>query len=238
MAADELRSEVAIFGDPDDRRSVSLAENLKVALKPRVDAPDTWHLVAAGGNLEISGPNGIRFALSEAEIEQRLMGFSQSSLAKACAASRMPRIFDALSGWGTDGLTLSMFGCEVVSCEINPLVATLSRSRVLTMAPEMLVLCCDANDYLRCGSHHFDVIYLDAMFPEHPKGARPSKSLQVLAALAESCDLSQTLKLARCVAADRVVVKRRRNQAPEDEQPAWSVEGKTVRFDVYRSSSM
>ena len=159
-------------------------------------------------------------------------------LAKACAVSRLPRILDALSGWGTDGITLSAFGCKVVCCEVVPLIATLNRARALNIAPETEYFCGDAVDLMNLGSHEFDVIYLDDMFPQHPKGARPSKSLQILAELARGCDFPDVLDTARKVSKDRVVVKRRRNQPPERDEPAWSVNGKTIRFDVYRTSSI
>ena len=237
MATDAIGPDFTIYGDEKDLQSSTLAENLEVRLEPISTAPDTWHLVIVDGRLELVGTDGLRFVLDEAEIERRLVGFSRSGLAKACGASRKPRILDALSGWGTDGLTLAAFGCKVVCCEVVPLVAVMNRSRALSIAPETQYVCCDAIDLMRSGSYEFDVVYLDDMFPPHPKGARPSKSLQVLAELAGSCELAHVIDVARVIARDRVVVKRRRNQQPEREKPAWSVDGKTVRFDIYRPSS-
>lgn len=220
-----------------DGRTISLAQALEAKIEPIRKAPDAWHIEIVGGGLELLGPEGLRFALNESEIERRLVGFSRSGLAKACGASRMPRILDALSGWGTDGLTLSAFGCQVVCCEVVPLVAMLSRARALIVAPETVIFCCDAVDFMQRRSHEFDVVYLDDMFPQHPKGARPSKSLQILAELADSCDFAHVFEMALGIATDRVVVKRRRNQPPAPDNPTWSVDGKTVRFDVYRASS-
>ena len=237
MATVEVVHEIVIYGDATDARSIELAKNLEVRLEQVEKAPDTWHLVTLRGELALAGPNGLRFTLNEREIERRLVGFARSGLAKACGASRMPRILDALSGWGTDGLTLAAFGCPVVCCEMMPLVATLSKARALNVAPETPYFCGDAIDFMTFSGHEFDVIYLDDMFPQHPKAARPSKSLQILAELAGRCEFAQVLGTALDIAKDRVVVKRRRNQPPERDDPAWSLDGKTVRFDVYRTSS-
>lgn len=238
MATEELNSKLVIYGNETDQQSFALARALDVKLESIERAPKTWHLLVGGGRLELVGQDDVRFALNEDDIEHRLTGFSRSGLAKACAVTRMPRILDALSGWGTDGLTMAAFGCQVVCCEVKPLVATLSRARALNVAPETHYFCGDAVEFMRLGSHEFDVIYLDDMFPLHPKGARPSKSLQILRELAANCDLTKVLDLALEVAKDRVVVKRRRNQSPASMEPDWSIEGKTVRFDVYRASSM
>ena len=237
MATDTLESVFVIYGDIADSLSVSLAEDLEVQLEPVAKAPESWHLVTLDGRLELVGPDGLRFALDETEIERRLIGFARSGLAKACGASGMPRILDALSGWGTDGVTLAAFGCSVVCCEVVPLVATLNRARALNIVPETQYYCCDAIEFMRSSDLEFDVVYLDDMFPRHPKGARPSKSLQILAELAGKCELTNALEKALGVSRDRVVVKRRRNQPPVRKYPTWSVEGKTIRFDVYRSST-
>lgn len=237
VATVEVAHDIAIYGDATDARSIALAQNLEVRLEQIEKAPDTWHLETLRGRLELVGPDGRRFALNENEIERRLVGFARSGLAKACAASRMPRILDALSGWGTDGLTLASFGCPVVCCEVMPLVATLSKARALNIAPKTRYFCGDAIDVMTGTGLEFDVIYLDDMFPQHPKGARPSKSLQILSELSGSCEFAQVLDTALDISKDRVVVKRRRNQPPERTDLAWSVHGKTVRFDVYRASS-
>lgn len=237
MATDTIESVFAIYGDVQDAQSISLAQDLEVQLEPISKAPNGWHLVTLDGRLELVGLDRLRFTLDEAEIERRLIGFSQSGLAKACGASRSPHVLDALSGWGTDGVTLAAFGCSVVCCEVVPLVMTMNRARAMNIAPETQYFCGDAIDFMRCGSLEFDVVYLDSMFPQHPKGARPSKSLQVLSELAGNCELVDVFDAALAISKDRVVVKRRRNQQPVREEPEWSIDGKTVRFDVYRSSS-
>ena len=235
MAPCDLEPTLALYGDINEPLSIELAAKLKLSLKPVNNAPSSWHLCVTRDELSLVGPEGDQFTLGTTDIERRSAGFVRSGLAKACAASRMPRILDALSGWGSDGLALSVFGCEVVCCEINPLVCTLSRVRADKMGIGVEFVQGDAFDVIANSIGEFDVVYLDAMFPIHPKGARPSKSLQVLASLAASCDLNVALGLARQAAKDRVVVKQRRNQRLDLPAPDWSVEGKTVRFDVYRT---
>ena len=237
MATDTVGSDFAVYGDVEDEQSISLANRLGVHLEATSMTPDAWHLLIVDGRLELVGRDDLRFVLNESEIERRLVGFSRSGLAKACGAIRKPRILDALSGWGTDGLTLAAFGCPVVCCEIMPLIATLNRARALNIAPETQYVCCDVIEFMNNTTQEFEVVYLDDMFPRHPKGARPSKSLQILAELAGTCEFTRVFDAALEISKDRVVVKRRRNQQPERANPAWSVDGKTVRFDVYRSSS-
>ncbi|MCY4095525.1 MAG: class I SAM-dependent methyltransferase [Gammaproteobacteria bacterium] len=238
MATNELSSEFVIYGNVSDTQSISLAKALDVKLESSERVPGKPHLVVTNGRLELVGQDGLRFALSESEIERRLKGFARSGLAKACSVARTPRILDALSGWGTDGITLAAYGCRVVCCEVIPEIATLNRARALNIAPKTRFFCGDVIEFMRLGRHEFDVIYLDDMFPPHPKGARPSKSLQILGELAAVCDIEEALDTALEATKDRVVVKRRRNQPPARDLPAWSIDGKTVRFDVYRAASI
>ncbi len=236
MAASTTKKGLAVYGDPHDPRTHRLVDRLGLALMPRSREPDCWRLSVTDGQLELVGPSDIHFRLFENEIERRLSGFEHSGLAKACAISRLPRVLDAFGGWGTDGLTLAASGCQVVCCEISPIIATLCRARALNMNLPIHCICDDAFAVMRAAVQEFDVIYLDAMFPAHPKGARPSKALQILAELAVVCDVGQALAEARRIAMDRVVVKRRRNQ-PSECPPDWSISSKTIRFDVYRALS-
>ena len=73
------------------------------------------------------------------------------------------------------------------------------------------------------------------MFPEHRKKALPGKAMQYLRDLlpAQEQHVGLLLESARRVAADRVVLKRRRRDATVG-KPDWQVMGSTVRYDVYR----
>ena len=202
-------------------------------LVSKSSAPSAWHLLVERDALVLCRENGDRFSLSADEIERRLDGFSQSGLAKACQVATKPTVLDGLSGWGTDGLSLAIAGCTVVCCEMNPLVLALSKARMLAMGMNVTMVNDDVSNIIATQGKHFDVIYLDEMFPDHPKGALPSKAMQVLSELATTCDIEGVFEQALKVVKSRVVVKRRRLQPPLSIAPSWSIQSKTVRFDVY-----
>lgn len=172
----------------------------------------------------------------------RLRQGRRSALAKACAAAPGLRVHDALAGWGTDGLVLAALGCRVHMSERNPRVYAVLEQRLEEIAPgrdcrtSELRLTWELEDARSRwqGRDAFDVIYLDPMFDEHPKTARPAKHMQVLASIADRVDdLGALLAAARCSASSRVVIKRRASARPVV-PPDWSIDARSVRFDVYR----
>ncbi|NDB18825.1 MAG: hypothetical protein EB027_06150, partial [Actinobacteria bacterium] len=104
------------------------------------------------------------------------------------------------------------------------------------IAARIRLVAADARELL--ASHQpVDVVLLDPMFPAKRKpDAKPPKAMQALAAVVGSDDDADTLlEPALRVALQRVVVKRPRQAAPlANLKPAWNIEGKLLRFDVYR----
>jgi 16S rRNA (guanine1516-N2)-methyltransferase len=85
-----------------------------------------------------------------------------------------------------------------------------------------------------------DVVLLDPMFPAKRKAdAKPPKAMQALAAVVGADeDADELLVPALGVATQRVVVKRPRQAPPLGNlKPSWTIEGKLLRFDVYRGQS-
>lgn len=179
-------------------------------------------------------------------IAPRARAGPQLALARACgirnraAASDGPRlrVHDALAGWGTDGLVLAALGCSVHMSECQAAVHQRLRERIATEAApagEVTVALEDARECWRSGMK-FNVIYLDPLFGPHPKTALPARHMQVLADIAAPVeDLGAFIDQACAATHDRVVVKRRRS-APTVGVPAWRIDAKTVRFDIYRGS--
>ena len=170
------------------------------------------------------------------EVERRLRQGRRSALARACAAAPGLRVHDALAGWGTDGLVLAMLGCRVHMSERNPEVYAVLAARVSAWVGSKPT--CQLEDARSRWQERdaFDVVYLDPMFGTHPKSAQPTKSMQVLARLADAANddaIAALVELARCAAATRVVVKRRAKAATVG-QPDWRIQARSVRFDVYR----
>ena len=97
----------------------------------------------------------------------------------------------------------------------------------------------DAREHL--ASHApVDVVLLDPMFPAKRKpDAKPPKAMQALAAVVGADDDADALLVpALGVATQRVIVKRPRQAPPlAGLKPAWTIEGKLLRFDVYRGQA-
>ena len=172
------------------------------------------------------------------DLKRRLRQGRRSALGRACAAAPGLRVHDAFAGWGTDGLVLATLGCSVHMSERCAEVYAILAAR-LAAWPGVKPTC--QREDARSRWHRrgvFDVVYLDPMFGAHPKSALPAKHMQVLAALADAPDddgLAALIEQARCVAALRVVVKRRAVAAAIGE-PDWHIRARSVRFDVYRSN--
>lgn len=169
-------------------------------------------------------------------IERRVRQGRRLPLARACGAGPGVRLHDAMAGWGTDGLVLAALGCIVHMSECQPLIHGVLAERLQRLDVNKNVACRleDARDLWRGGAS-FDVVYLDPMFGEHPKTALPAKHMQVLAELASTVgdrEITELIEQALAVALSRVVVKRRA-AAPALDHPAWSIAGRSVRFDVY-----
>ncbi len=86
-----------------------------------------------------------------------------------------------------------------------------------------------------------DVVYLDPMFPDyHKRKTAEKKRMRFLRELAgeDKNDSEQFLRLALKVAKDRVVVKRAKKDrfyAQEVAFPVHSIEGRSIRYDIYLS---
>lgn len=173
------------------------------------------------------------------DVQRRLRDGRRSALARACGAAPGLRVHDALAGWGTDGIVLAALGCVVHMSERRAEVHQALQARVAE-SPWRSAITCALEDARECWNApgEFDVVYLDPMFGVHPKGARPAKHMQVLAALAAPVDddeLANLIAAAKDAASSRLVVKRRSSAATVG-KPNWAIRGRSVRFDVYRAN--
>ena len=177
------------------------------------------------------------------DLSRRLQQGRRLLLARACAAAPGVSVLDATAGFGLDGLTLAALGCSVTLCERDPLVFELLQDGVGRLGPteseegEAEVVHAEARDFLR-EPRRYDVVYLDPIFPERGKTALPGKRARYLAELVghDTEALEELLALALARAKKRVVVKRRRLD-PEARKPDFVIQGRSVRFDVYRAGA-
>ncbi len=156
-------------------------------------------------------------------------------LARACGAGHRPAVADLMAGWGVDGLCLALKGCAVTLIERSPVVWAMLDECVLRHALAATVVLGDASVWCRDNEKSVEVAYLDPIFPLRRKAALPEKALQHLRALAwkDELDLAQRIEQAKGAARERVVVKRRAG-ALATPKPSWQVDGRRIRFDVYR----
>ncbi len=176
-------------------------------------------------------------SISLAEIDKRAT--RDLELARACGLSRHapPTVLDAMAGWGIDGLTLHRLGCKVTCLEQSPVAwALLHNLFERAGVSDVPLHRTDAWCWLEQSGESFQVVYLDPMFPERRKKALPGKRIQYLAQLVPGLEheLGDWLNAARSMATSRVVLKRRLHD-PEIDNPDWCINGRSVRYDVYRS---
>jgi 16S rRNA (guanine1516-N2)-methyltransferase len=176
------------------------------------------------------------------DVRRRLKQGRQLALAKACGVRADWKVLDAMAGLGLDGLTLAALGCRVTMVERDASLAAMLEDAVVEARRRLPLANVEtiAAD-VRCLAiepRQFDAIYLDPMFPLRNDGALPGKAAQLLARHVGTSedDLDALLLRCRALAANRVVLKRRRHDAVVA-PPDWQISGRSVRFDVYRSTA-
>jgi len=176
------------------------------------------------------------------DVRRRLKQGKQLAVAKACGVRAGWSVLDAMAGLGLDGITLAALGCRVTMVERDPLLLAMledaaaeSRRRLEVGAIE--IIAADVRS-LTIETGRYDAIYLDPMFPLRTDSALPRKAAQLLARHVGPADddLPALLQRLQGLAANRVVLKRRRRD-PVVATPDWQIDARSVRFDVYRASA-
>ena len=162
---------------------------------------------------------------------------------------KVVQILDATAGQGRDALLMASLGAHVTLCERSSIAHimlenAICRAKLYAQAhdPELgnvlsrlNLLSVDSLNF-RPDSHTFyQVIYLDPMFPDRKKSALVKKEMKIFHELiGEDSDADGLLPWAMALAVNRVVVKRPR-VAPylNRKLPSYSLEGKSVRYDIY-----
>jgi 16S rRNA (guanine1516-N2)-methyltransferase len=177
---------------------------------------------------------------NSAELKRRIAAGRRQPLARAVGLHKNPAlsVLDANAGLGRDGYTLAALGAEVTLVERHPTVAALlrdalSRAEGGELGRRLRLLETDARTAFASG--HWDVVYLDPMYPDDGKTALPGKDMQILRELTGGdSDADELLQPALACARLRVVVKRPPH-APwiAGSKPAMSITSTQLRFDVY-----
>lgn len=186
--------------------------------------------------------NPLYVDFNASNIKKRHQEGKKQGLVRACKPSKGMRIIDATAGWGRDAAILASFGAEVLMLERHPIMAALLKDGLNRLQPtsrlKLSLIEINAIDYLKTLlSHQYpDVIYIDPMHPERQKSAKVKKDMQCLQSLVKpDLDVESLIQQATHCVKDRVVVKWPAHTKPLL-SPQFSIDGKTVRFDVYISS--
>jgi len=241
----DIRVNVAAASDSTaDREFADLtASRLKALDFPLVEAEDAERFLvcsaATGLSLRSGSIDGVQHIMSRVPGPYRVG--RRDPLGRAIGR-HATEVVDATAGLGGDMVLMLTMGIRVIGIEQSPLLFMLLYDRLNnasgSIAPEQFDLhCADSNVFLHQLEPAPQVVYLDPMFPARRKtSALPKKALVELRSLAARPESATALLCtARRVARSRVVVKRLPESAPIAEQPDWSHEGKTVRYDVYRA---
>lgn len=211
-------------------------------------ATDELYLRYEGDALRLCrGADGRGIHVRREDAQKRLKG--DFLLGRACTTGARAglRILDAMAGLGIDGLALALRGHSVTLVERNPALWALLYDLLQRVeVPGLALQRADCRTLLETRDEigaPYDVIYLDPMFPQRSKRALPGKHMQYVALLLgeeagsdqqlEPGSLLALIQAARRVAASHVVLKRRRTD-PLVGKPDWQLQGRSVRYDMFR----
>lgn len=183
----------------------------------------------------VKGPTAYRIRQSRAELLFDAIGLRKG----------IRHLVDATGGFLRDTMLLAVRGCKVHAIERNPIVHALAADalRRAAEAPHtaeacarITLTCDDATKILNVWQDSPpEAIYLDPMYPSRKSSALVKKELRIIRTLVgDDLDAAALAEAAKCVATDRVVVKRMIDAPPLAGHPTYSVKEKTTRFDVYK----
>jgi 16S rRNA (guanine1516-N2)-methyltransferase len=194
-------------------------------------------------------PGPVRVDFVEGAVAHRRLfgGGTGQMIAKAVGVQPgvRPRVLDATAGLGRDGFVLASLGCSVTLIERQPLIAALLEDGLARAAADrdvgpivaqMRLLTGNAIELMKAWQGEPpQVIYLDPMFPHRDKSALVKKEMRLFRPfVGDDLDAPALLQAALVLASHRVVVKRPR-KAPiiDGGKPAYALEGKSSRYDIY-----
>lgn len=187
-----------------------------------------------------------------ADFREMLPRLKQSNLqremlvkAARIKGQEMPQLLvDATAGFGEDSLILAAAGFKVRLYEFDEIIAVLLQDCMERAAeiPElkdavarMELVCGDSVAGMKNLDYKPDIVLLDPMFPARQKSALIKKKFQLIQRLESPCSTEEDL-LDAAIAADpkRIVIKRPlKGPYLAGRKPAYSLEGKAIRYDCF-----
>jgi 16S rRNA (guanine1516-N2)-methyltransferase len=183
--------------------------------------------------------------LGDKELYGRIPRGKSELLAKALGLGKnISTVLDCTAGLGCDAVFMMRMGLHVQSLERNPLLyfllkKSLERAQLTSKDfAKLFFYQGEAKNYINdLPNGAIDVFYIDPMYPEKAKSALPRQEMVLFRKLVgQDADAAEILELAINKAKDRVVVKRPlKGTHLGGLSPQHSFEGKTVRYDFYKS---
>lgn len=228
----------------DDDSLLVKAQELAERLHLEIDNHFLPRLQVTPKNLElhVQGFKPLSANFNSTHIQKRKQAGKSLGLIRACTPTPGRRILDATAGWGRDAAILAHFGASVCMIERNPMMFELLHDALINLSNSSMIksnlslIFADAIDFIENLTEEQlpDVIYLDPMHPTRTKSALVKKEMQVLQKLiGEDIDFKVLLQSALQKTKESVVVKWP-EKLPPIFIPHYSVQGKTIRFDIYR----
>ncbi len=191
------------------------------------------------------------FAEGKAQYRRLHGGGKGQDIAKAIGLNKLknPTVLDLTAGMGGDAFVLATLGCHVTMVERNTVIHALLKdaldraslkndaelqeimARIKLIQQDSLIMLDELNE-----TDLPDVIYIDPMFPNRTKAAQVKKEMQFFHDLVgEDIDSENLLMKSLSLAKKRIVVKRPRiaEKLTEKIEPAFTIMGKSTRYDVY-----
>lgn len=190
-----------------------------------------------------SNPLYVDFLSPSMQYRERHASVKNERLARALGLKKntSPIIIDATGGLGRDSFIVASLGFHMTLLERSPIIYALlldgiERAQLQLPAVRRLTLIhTNALTWLPQQTEKPDIIYLDPMFEERKKSARPKKEMLIFHDIVgDDTDSGLLLTSSLACAKSRVVVKRPRLAQPLNEIiPSYSLNGNSCRFDIY-----
>ncbi len=215
--------------------------------KTNVAPDDSYYLVYEQGRLRLKdhrqGQNFFVEVNPEDELDRlkrQKVNYKKDMLSRAVGYKGDPSyvIFDGTMGFAKDDFHFINLGAKVIACDHNSVVFALVKDaidRSSFLQERMQIFLGDSQFILEQEMGRFDCLYLDPMFENFKKKSKPKKEMAFLREIqADELGVQDILTRALDLKVKRIVVKRPSNGDHLVTKPNNILNGKLIRYDIYK----